>query len=76
MPKVTISAILTIIRIVLSLLLKVARMSYSVLDLLDDGIINQSAEKPAWYQSVVSFISQIENATSSLSMIEDEINGI
>lgn len=77
MSKITISAILTLIRLAIVLLGKGSRLIYSVIDLCDDGIINQSVEKPAWYEHVTRVIMLLEDATSSLSNLEDSltING-
>lgn len=59
------------------LLNKGSRLVYSVIDLCDDGIINQSVEKPDWYEHVLRVIQLLEDATSSLSNLEDNltING-
>lgn len=74
MSKITLSAVLTLIRLAIVLLGKGVRLVYSVIDLCDDGIVNQSAEKPAWYEHAVRVISLLEDASSSLSGIEDSIN--
>lgn len=71
MSKITLSAILTLIRLAIVLLNKGVRLVYSVLDLCDDGIINQSYEKPDWYTHVVRVLSLLEDASSSLSNLED-----
>lgn len=73
MSKLTLSAILTLIRLAIVVLSKGVRLIYSIIDLCDDGIINQSAEKPAWYDKAVSVIGTLEDCTSSLSSIEDDI---
>ena len=73
MSKITLSAILTLIRLAIVLLSKGVRLVYSIMDLVDDGIINQSADKPAWYEHLARIISLLEDASSSLSSIEDEI---
>lgn len=73
MPKITISAILTLIRLSIVLLSKGSRLIYSVLDLCDDGIINQSYDKPEWYQHVIRVLALLEDATSSLSNLEDNL---
>ena len=73
MSKITLSAVLTLIRLAIVLLGKGVRLVYSVIDLCDDGIVNQSAEKPAWYEHAVRVISLLEDASSSLSGIEDSI---
>lgn len=73
MSKITLQAVLTLIRLAIVLLSKGVRLVYSVIDLCDDGIINQSAEKPSWYDHAVRVISLLEGASSSLSSIEDDI---
>lgn len=71
MSKITLSAILTLIRLAIVLVGKGCRLAYSIIDLCDDGIINQSVEKPSWYEHVVRVIGLLEDATSSLSNLED-----
>lgn len=73
MSQITLSAILTLIRLAIVLLSKGARLVYSVVDLCDDGIINQSYEKPAWYAHIIRVITLLEDATSSLSNLEDNL---
>lgn len=73
MSKITISAILTLIRLAIVLLNKGSRLVYSVIDLCDDGIINQSVEKPDWYEHVLRVIRLLDDATTSLSNLEDNL---
>lgn len=55
------------------LLSKGSRLVYSVIDLCDDGIINQSVPRPDWYEYLVRVLSLLEDATSTLSSIEDNL---
>lgn len=73
MSKITLSAILTLIRLAVVLLGKGIRLIYSIIDLCDDGMVNQSAEKPEWYDRAISVILALEEASASLSSIEDSI---
>ena len=73
MSKITLSAVLTLLRLGIVLVNKVVRLVYSIIDLCDDGIINQSAERPAWYDRVVAVIGALEESATSLSSIEDEL---
>ena len=73
MSKITLSAILTLIRLAIVLLSKGVRLISSIIDLVDDGVINQSAENPEWYENTIHVISLLEDATSSLSGIEDSM---
>lgn len=73
MSKITLSAVLTLLRLIICTMGKAVRLVYSVIDLCDDGIINHSAEKPAWYDRVVSVLSSLEESAFTLRSIEDEI---
>jgi len=73
MSKITLSAILTIIRVVLTLGERILRSTYSILDIVDDGVINNSVERPEWYTKLVSAISNIEHAMETISKVSDEI---
>lgn len=73
MSKVTLSAILTLIRLAIVVCSKATRLIYSVIDLCDDGIMNGSAERPDWYDHLCRIVSLLEDSSSSLSSIEDQI---
>lgn len=73
MSKITLSAVLTLLRLVIVLVNKGVRLVYSIIDLCDDGMINQSADKPSWYDRAVAVIGALEESATSLSAIEDEI---
>lgn len=73
MSKITLSAILTLIRLGIVLIGKGVRLVYTIIDLCDDGIVNQSAEKPAWYDRAIQVINSLEESAHVLSTIEDEI---
>lgn len=73
MSKITINAVLTVLRLVISLTTKVVRLIYSIIDLVDDGCINASAPRPEWMQVLVSAINTIESVGSHLTVVEDEI---
>lgn len=73
MSKITLSAILTIIRVAITLLSKGSRLVYSILDICDDGMINQSYEKPEWYEHITRVLMLLEDATGSLSNLEDNL---
>lgn len=73
MSKITLSAICTLIRLAVVLFGKGVRLVYAIIDLCDDGIVNQSADKPTWYEKAISIINSIEIAISDLSAIEDDI---
>lgn len=73
MSKITLSAILTILRVVLTLGEKILRTVYTILDIVDDGVINASVSRPEWYDKVVCAIGNIERALSSLTSVQDEL---
>lgn len=73
MSKITLSAILTLIRLGIVLIGKGVRLVYTIIDLCDDGIVNQSADKPAWYDRAIQVINSLEESAHVLSSIEDEI---
>lgn len=73
MSKITINAILAVLRLALSLIGKVIRLLYSVSDLVDDGCINNSVPRPDWMLSLVSVISTLENLQINTSMVEDDV---
>jgi len=70
MSKITISAILTLLRLAIVVSSKASRLLYTIIDLCDYGIINLSAEEPAWYERIKRIISLLEDATASISNIE------
>lgn len=74
MSKITISAILTIIRIALTIGEKLIRSFYMVLDIVDDGTVNDSVPRPDWYEKVVSSISNIEFALRNISDVADNLS--
>lgn len=73
MSKVTISAILAVVRLVLNLISKAVRMIYTVIDLCDDGCINNSVTRPAWVESLFAVISTLEGIGSELTSVETQI---
>lgn len=73
MSKITINAVLTVLRLALSFLGKVVRLIYTIIDLVDDGVINQSAPRPDWVAILASAINSIEDVMSHFSGIEDSL---
>lgn len=73
MSKITVNAVLTVIRLLASLLSKCIRLGYAVCDLVDDGCINASVPRPDWVVAVNSLISTLENLACHTSQIEDEV---
>lgn len=73
MSKITISAVLTVLRLVIAFLGKAVRLVYTIIDLVDDGCLNASVERPEWYSHLVAAINTIEDVCSHLSLIEDNL---
>lgn len=73
MSKITLSAVLTIIRIVLTLGEKIVRSLYTVLDICDDGVINDSIQRPEWYDVVVRTINNLELALKDVGSVSDQM---
>lgn len=73
MPKITINAILTVLRLVMSLVTKCIRLVYGIIDLTDDGCLNNSVPRPDWMQVLVSAINTLESLGGELSSVEDSI---
>lgn len=65
--------ILGLLRIILTFGEKVLRLIYTIIDICDDGIINGSADKPIWYDRLISIIGNIETAFRDLGSVSDEI---
>lgn len=73
MSKITVNAVLTVLRLVISLTTKCIRLIYSIMDLVDDGCINASVTRPDWMITLCSALSSFENLTSHLTAVEDEV---
>lgn len=76
MSKITISTVLTIIRIVLTLGEKLVRLIYTIIDICDDGIVNFSFDKPAWYDSLVRVIGNIQESLRDICDVSNELSGV
>lgn len=73
MSKITISAVLQIISLVLKLLEKSSRLIISVADLVDDGISNDSVKTPAWYSRLMSVIKSFDNLLFDMNWLQSDI---
>lgn len=73
MSKVTISAILAVLRLVLNLISKAVRLVYSIIDLCDDGCINNSVPRPDWVSSLLAVIDTLESVGSEMVSVESKI---
>lgn len=75
MSKITISAILAVLRLVLTSISKAVRLVYSIIDLCDDGCINNSVARPDWVCSLIVVINSLESIGSEVTRVESQITG-
>lgn len=73
MSKLTINIIFKVITLILTLIRKIIRLTYSILDVIDDGVLNDSYTKPEWYQNLAEFIIQLEDAASMISGVGTKV---
>lgn len=73
MSKITINAVLTVLRLVVAFLGKCVRLLYTVIDLVDDGCINASVSRPDWVITLASVIDTLESLQVHASNIEDDV---
>lgn len=73
MGKITINAVLTMLRLCASLVSKLIRICYAVMDLVDDGCINASIARPDWMITLSSVINALESISGHVSSMEDEV---
>lgn len=73
MSKITVNAVLTVLRLVVSLTSKCIRLLYSIADLVDDGCLNASVSRPDWMLTLRSALSTFETMLGHLSSVEDEV---
>lgn len=74
MSKITVSAVLTVLRLVLHFLGKSVNLIYTIIDLCDDAHLNASAPRPEWLSILSSAINSIEDVISHCSSIEDNLS--
>lgn len=73
MSKITVNAILTVLRLVMVLVTKCIRLVYGICDLADDGCLNASVPRPDWMIALSSVLSTLESLGGELSSVEDQI---
>lgn len=70
MSKITVSAVLTVLRLVISLVTKSIRLVYGIIDLVDDGCINASVTRPDWVVVLEQALESFRNLDSNLRQVE------
>lgn len=73
MSKITVNAVLTVLRLVVGLTTKCIRLLYSIADLVDDGCLNASIARPDWMVTLNSVLSSFETLVGHLSSVEDDV---
>lgn len=73
MSKITINAVLTLLRLVVSIIAKSVRVIYAITDLVDDGCINNSAPRPNWMVVLSQALTSLQSVGSQLSSIEEDV---
>lgn len=73
MSKITVNAVLTVLRLAVGLTAKVIRLLYTISDLVDDGCINASVTRPDWMITLNSVLSSLEGLIGHLRGVEDDV---
>lgn len=73
MSKITINAVLTLLRLVTAIVGKAIRIIYAISDLVDDGCLNNSVSRPEWMSVLNQALVSLQSLGSSLSSVEDDV---
>ena len=73
MSKFTINAVLAVLRVLIGVLSRGARLIYAILDLVDDGCLNASCNRPDWYQTFLAAASSLESLVSNVGCVKNEL---
>lgn len=73
MSKITVNAVLTVLKLVISLVTKCIRLVYSIVDLVDDGCINASVTRPDWVLALTSALEVFRSLSTDLSKVEEQV---
>lgn len=73
MSKITINAVLTLLRLVIVIVSKAVRVIYAITDLVDDGCLNSSSPRPDWMQVLLRALNSLQSLGSELTSIEDDV---
>lgn len=72
MSKITINAIVTVLRLALALCGKIVRLLYVVSDLVDDGCLNASVSPPDWVITLRSAISSMQSLSEHVFSVTEQ----
>lgn len=73
MSKTIISVVLRLIAFALSALPKAVNSIVALVDLVDDGCINNSVTRPDWVTDLLDIVEQINSVGSSLLRIQSKV---
>lgn len=73
MSKFTINAVLSVLRVLIGVLSRASRLIYAILDLVDDGCLNASCNRPQWYQTFMTAISSVDELLINLGAVSNEL---
>ena len=76
MSKITINAVLTVLRLVMFSITKACRLIYAIMDLVDDGCINASVPRPDWMIVLTRALESMQTISTDLSRVEDEVQQV
>lgn len=74
MSKITINAVFTVVRLVISFMAKCIRLLYAISDLVDDGCVNASVTRPDWMVSISSVLANLESLIGHMRVVEENIS--
>lgn len=72
MPHFTLTAILALIRLAVTFVNRAINLIYAIVDLVDDGVKNNSAAKPEWLSRIQCVLTELEYIGSQLTTVADE----
>lgn len=73
MSKSIISIVLRLIAFALAVLPKAVNSILALIDLVDDGCINNSVTRPEWVSDLLEIVDQINSVGSSLVQIQSKV---
>lgn len=73
MSKSIISIVLRLIAFALAVLPKAVNSILALVDLVDDGCINNSVTRPEWVSDLLEIVEQINSVGSSLIQVQSKV---
>ena len=73
MSKTIISVVLRLIAFAIAVLPKALNSIFALVDLVDDGCINNSVTRPEWVSDLISIADRISSVCSDLVDVQDKV---